>query len=235
MSQNNKKLQELEKKLGLEFKNKKILLNALVHRSYLNEHKNFFLPSFEKLEFLGDSLISLACSLYLFYHYPQMSEGEYTEIKAALVKTETLATIAKNIDLGRYLLLSKGELKENGQNNVNILADAFEAVVCAIFLDFNFETTYHFLEKNLFEKYVNQIVKNKLYLSPKTRLQEITQKEYKKIPLYKILEEKGPPHQKIFKVGLFLNEKKISEGEGRSKKEAEEHAAKKALEILDKV
>lgn len=235
MNQINKNLQELEKKLGLVFKNKKILLNALVHRSYLNEHKNFFLPSFEKLEFLGDSLISLACSLYLFYHYPQMTEGEYTEIKAALVKTETLAAIAKNLDLGRYLLLSKGELKENGQNNVNILADAFEAVVCAIFIDFNFETTYHFLEKNLFKKYVGQIVKNKLYLSPKTRLQEITQKEYRKIPLYKILEEKGPPHQKIFKVGLFLNEKKISEGEGRSKKEAEEQAAKKALEILAKV
>lgn len=227
-----KNLNELEKKLGLIFKNKNLLLNSLIHRSYLNEHKNFFLPSNERMEFLGDSLISLGLSLYLFYHYSSLSEGEYTDIKAASVRAETLAKVAKNLSLGKYIFLSKGQLKEGGQNNINILADTFEALICAIFLDSNFEITYSFLRKHLFKKYVDRIIEKKLYVSPKTIFQEFTQKKYKQIPFYKLLEEKGPSHQKTFKVGLFINGKKISEGIGKSKKEAEENAAKIALEIF---
>lgn len=222
----------LEKKLGLKFKNKQLLLNALVHRSYLNEHKNFFLPSNEKMEFLGDSLISLACSLYLFSHYSHLDEGEYTDIKAASVRAETLAEIAKSLGLGKHIFLSKGQIKENGRNNVNILADTFEALICAIFLDSNFEHVYSFLKKHLFERYVDNIIKKRLYLSPKTVFQEFTQKKYKQNPFYQLIEEKGPSHRKIFKVGLFLDGRKISEGVGYSKKEAEEKAAKIALEIF---
>lgn len=227
-----KNLNELEEKLGLRFKNKNLLLNSLIHRSYLNEHKNFFLPSNERMEFLGDSLISFGLSLYLYSHYSSLSEGEYTDIKSASVRAETLAKVAKNLNLGKYIFLSKGQIKEDGQNNVNILADAFEALICAIFLDSNFETTYLFLKKHLFNKYVDRIIEKKLYFSPKTIFQEYTQKKYKQIPFYKLLEEKGPSHQKIFKVGLFINGKKISEGIGKSKKEAEENAAKIALEIF---
>ena len=228
----NKNLHKLEKKLGLTFKNKNLLLNSLIHRSYLNEHKNFFLPSNERMEFLGDSLISLAASLYLFSCYSYLSEGEYTDIKAAAVRAETLAKVAKDCDLGKYIFLSKGQIKEGGQNNTNILADTFEALICAIFLDSNFEITYLFLKKHLFERYIDRMIEKKLYRSSKTIFQEYTQNKYKQSPIYKLLEEKGPSHQKIFKVGLFVNGKKISEGIGKSKKEAEENAAKIALEIF---
>jgi ribonuclease-3 len=222
----------LEKQLGLKFRNKQLLFNALIHRSYLNENKNINITSNEKLEFLGDSILSLASSLYLFYHYPHLSEGDYTEIKSALVRTESLADLAKRINLGEYLFLSKGQEKEDGRKNTSILADAFEALLASIFLDFGFDTVYRFLETNLFQIRVDHIVKNKLYLSGKTVLQEKTQKHYKNTPVYKIISETGPAHKKNFRVAVFINNKKITEAEGSSKKEAEENAAKKALAIL---
>ncbi len=227
-----KQIEQLGKKIGLRFKDKKIVLNAFVHRSFLNEHKDFPLPSNEKMEFLGDSILSLACSLYLYKNFQSYSEGEYTEIKAALVKTETLAKIAKKLNLDKYLLLSKGQGKNGGRNNINILADCFEAFVCAIFINFDFQTTYEFLVKFLFEKEAFNIVKNNLYFSAKTKLQELTQKKYNVIPDYRVVEEKGPPHNKIFKINVFLKRKNISSGFGKSKKEAEEKAAKKALDFL---
>lgn len=225
-------LTKLEKQLGLNFKNKQLLFNALIHRSYLNENKKLNLSSNEKLEFLGDSILSLASSLYLFYHYPHLSEGDYTEIKSALVRTESLADLAKKINLGQYLLLSKGQEKEGGRENTSILADAFEALLAAIFLDFDFDTVYRFLKTNLFETKADYIVKNKLYLSAKTVLQEKTQKYYKNTPVYKIISETGPAHKKNFQVAVFINNKKITVAQGSSKKEAEENAAKKALSIL---
>ncbi len=226
-------IEQLEKKIGLKFKNKKIVLNAFVHRSFLNEHKNFPLPSNEKMEFLGDSILSLACSLFLYRNFQSYSEGKYTEIKAALVKTETLAKIAKRLNLDQYLLLSIGQAKNGGQNNINILADCFEAFVCAIFLNFDFQTVYDFLTKFLFKQETFYIVKNNLYFPAKTKLQELTQKKYNVIPDYQVVEEKGPPHNKIFKINVFLKGKNIGSGLGKSKKEAEENAAKKALDFLE--
>ncbi|GIW64916.1 MAG: ribonuclease 3 [Patescibacteria group bacterium] len=219
----------LEKIINYSFKDKKLLENVFVHRSYLNEHKNFYLPSNERLEFLGDSVLSLITSVYLFKHYPFLKEGEYTEIKSAIVKTESLAEAAKDINLDRYLFLSKGEEKMNGRKNKNILADCFEAFIGSIFLDSNFENAYQFVVKFLFKEKLDKIVRNKEYQPFKSRLQELIQAKYKKLPEYKILEEKGPEHKRVFKVGVYFNDKIIGEGVGMSKKEAEEKAAKKAF------
>lgn len=227
-----KKYNDLESAIKIKFKNKSLLNNVFIHRSYLNEHKKFPIPSNEKLEFLGDSVLSLITSVYLFKHYPHLKEGEYTDIKASIVRTESLAQAAGELSLGEYLLLSKGEDKSGGRDNKNMLADCFEALIAAIFIDSNFETAYEFVSKFLFRKKLDDIVKNHLYLSIKSRLQEITQAKYKKIPQYKILEKKGPEHKRIFKVGVYFNDRELGIGIGHSKKEAEEEAAKKALEKM---
>lgn len=224
--------QDLEEKIKFKFKNKSLLENVFIHRSYLNEHKNFYLPSNERLEFLGDSVLSLITSVYLFKNFPHLKEGDYTEIKSAIVKTESLALAAKNLNLNSYLLLSKGEEKNNGRENKNILADCFEALIGAIFLDSNFESVYQFVCLFLFEKKLETIIKNKSYMSAKTLLQELIQGKYKTTPQYKVLEEKGPEHKRIFKIGVFFNEKKLGIGIAASKKEAEEEAAKKAFENI---
>jgi len=227
-----KKYQTLEKKIGIVFKNKLLLENVFVHRSYLNEHKNFYLPSNERLEFLGDSVLSLITSVYLFKNFPLLKEGEYTEIKSVIVKTETLAEAAEELSLSEFLFLSKGEEKTGGRKNKNILADCFEALIGAIFLDQNFETAYNFVYQFLFKNRLNKILKNKEYLSAKTRLQEYFQERYKKIPLYKVLKEFGPEHKKTFQVGVFFENQLLGIGIANSKKEAEELAAKNSFATL---
>lgn len=227
-----KPLFELGNKIGIKFKNEKLLENVFIHRSYLNEHKNFYLNSNEKLEFLGDSVLSLVTSVYLYKNYPGLEEGDYTEIKAAIVRTESLAEAALSINLGSYVYLSKGQDKEKGRNNKNILADTFEALIAAIFIDINFETAYDFVIKYLFSDKLAYIIKNKLYMSPKSRLQEFTQAKFKTTPKYLVLEEIGPEHDRVFKVEVMINSKKYGIGLGKSKKEAEELAAKKALEKI---
>lgn len=222
----------LEKIVGFAFGDRNLLDNVFVHRSYLNEHKNFHLPSNEKLEFLGDSVLSLTTSIYLYKKYPALEEGDYTDIKASIVRTESLAEVAKKINLGRYLYLSKGEEQGKGRDNINILADCFEALIAAIFIDKNFDKAYDFIVKHLFKDKLEYIVKNKLYLSPKSRLQEIIQAKYKVLPIYKITEEKGPEHKKEFRIAVYLQNQKLGIGEGNSKKQAEESAAKNALEKL---
>lgn len=220
----------LEQKIAIRFSNRQLLENVFVHRSFLNEHKDFYLSSNEKLEFLGDSVISLITSIYLFKHYHDLSEGDYTDIKAAIVRTESLAEAAAEIDLGRFLLLSNGEEKGNGRRNINILADTFEALVACIFIEHGFERAYKFVKKHLFKEKLDYIVKNKLYMSPKSRLQELIQAKHKILPTYRIVEESGPEHEKVFTVSVYLNEVLIGTGTGKSKKQAEEAAAKKALE-----
>lgn len=222
----------LETTIGIKLNNKKLLENAFIHRSYLNENKDFPLPSNEKLEFLGDSVLSLATSIYLYKNYPKLHEGEYTNIKATIVKTESLAKVAKILNLGNYLRLSKGEEKNKGRENPSILADCFEALVAAIFLDQGFDVVYQFIKKFLFGKKLDFIVKNRLFLSAKNQLQEYAQSKYKKLPKYLILKEVGPDHNKKYRVGVFINRKRISIGWGRSKKQAEENAAFNALQKL---
>jgi len=228
----NQKLNDLSKKIKLNFKNKDLLVNAFIHRSYLNEHKNFYLPSNERLEFLGDSVLSLITSVYLFKKFPYLKEGDYTEIKSAIVKTESLAASASILGVNEYLMLSKGEEKSGGRNNKNILADCFEALIGAIFLDSNFEKAYEFVCQFLFKDKLDDIVKNKQYLPSKSQLQEIIQAKYKTTPQYKVLEQSGPEHKRTFKVGVFFAGKKLGIGTASSKKEAEEEAAKKAFENL---
>lgn len=226
------KLDQLEKKIGITFKDKKLLENVFIHRSYLNEHKNSPLASNEKLEFLGDSVLSLVTSVYLYKKYPLLKEGDYTEIKAAIVRTESLTEAAESLQLGEYLFLSKGQDQEKGRKNKNILADCFEALIAAIFIDQNFETANTFVLKYLFAGKLDQLITSKLYLSPKSRLQEYTQAKFKITPTYKIVEEKGPEHDRIFQVIVIIKGKKYAMGTGKSKKEAEEQAARKTLEKM---
>lgn len=226
------KYQPLEEKISISFLNRKLLENVFVHRSFLNEHKDFPMQSNEKLEFLGDSVLSLITSIYLYKNYVDLAEGDYTDIKASIVRTESLAEVGKEIELGNYLYLSKGEEQGKGKENINILADCFEALIAAIFIDQGFDKAYEFIIKHLFKDKLEYIVKNKLYLSPKSRLQEIIQAKHKVLPTYKILEETGPEHKKEFKIAVYLNSEKLGVGEGNSKKQAEESAAKNALEKL---
>jgi len=219
----------LEKKINIKFKDRDLLKNVFIHRSYLNEHKGSKLSSNERLEFLGDSVLSLITSVYLFKNYPELKEGDYTEIKSAIVKMESLAEASKKIELNNYLLLSKGEEKGAGRTNNNIMADCFEALIAVIFLDKNFETSYTFVVDFLFKDKLDYLLKNNLYLSSKSKLQEIIQSKYKKTPVYKVLDEKGPEHKRIFKIGVYFNNKILGSGIAPSKKEAEEVAAKEAL------
>ena len=219
----------LEKKINIKFKDRDLLKNVFIHRSYLNEHKGSKLSSNERLEFLGDSVLSLITSVYLFKNYPELKEGDYTEIKSAIVKMESLAEASKKIELNNYLLLSRGEEKGAGRTNNNIMADCFEALIAVIFLDKNFETSYTFVVDFLFKDKLDYLLKNNLYLSSKSKLQEIIQSKYKKTPVYKVLDEKGPEHKRIFKIGVYFNNKILGSGIAPSKKEAEEVAAKEAL------
>jgi ribonuclease-3 len=219
----------LEIKIKIKFKDRVLLENVFIHRSYLNEHKKSPFQSNERLEFLGDSVLSLITSVYLFKNYPELKEGDYTEIKSAIVKMDSLAEASKKIELNKYLLLSKGEERGAGRENNNILADCFEALIAGIFLDKSFEVAYTFVVDFLFKDKLDYLLKNNLYLSSKSKLQEIIQRKYKKTPIYKVLKEKGPEHKRIFEIGVYFNGKLLGEGTAPSKKEAEEEAAKEAL------
>jgi ribonuclease-3 len=222
----------LFKTIDITVSNEALIRNVFVHRSYLNEHKSYELPSNEKLEFLGDSVLSLTTSIYLYRHYPDLVEGDYTDIKAAIVRMESLAEVALRIDLGAYLLLSRGEESNNGRRNTNILADCFEALIGAVFLDKGFDVAYEFIVKHLFGDKLDHIVTNKLYLSPKSHLQELSQSKYKVLPIYAIVTEDGPEHNKVFTVSVTINQTEYGIGTGKSKKQAEESAARIAVEKL---
>jgi len=225
-------MHQIETTTGIVFKDKGLLNHAFVHRSYLNEHKEGSLTSNEKLEFLGDSVLSLATSIYLFRHYPELDEGTYTDIKASVVRTETLAEVAHILGFGTAILLSKGEELNGGRDNKNILADCFESYIAAVFLDQGFEEAFRFIVKYIFKDRLDYIVKNRLYLSPKSRLQELIQATYKALPVYTLSAESGPEHKKQFEIVVSFNGRSLGHGSGNSKKEAEEKAAKNALEIL---
>ena len=221
---------EIEAKIGVEFKDKTLLENAFVHRSFLNEHKDFHLESNEKLEFLGDSVLSLITSMYLYNHYPHLKEGEYTEIKASIVRAESLAVASAQLGLGNYIYLSKGEEAGKGRENKNLLADSFEALIAAIFIDQGFDRAYSFVLDHLFKDVLDAIVSSNSYSSSKSRLQELIQSKYKVTPTYTVIDQQGPEHDRIFSVSVGVNEDVLAQGTGKTKKEAEEHAALNALE-----
>lgn len=225
---------KLERKIKVSISDKNLLKNVFVHRSFINEHRDMDITSNEKLEFLGDSVLSLSTSIYLFRHFPELKEGDYTDIKASIVRTESLAEAARMLKLGNYLLLSRGEESGGGRDNTNILADCFEALIACVFIDKGFDTAYDFILRHLYTDKLDYIVAHKLYLSPKSRLQEIIQADYKVLPTYTIIKEEGPEHRKKFQIAVYVQEKKLGEGIGGSKKQAEELAAKKALENYKK-
>jgi ribonuclease-3 len=228
-----KKISEIIHKItGIKFINADLLVNAFIHRSYLNEHKNSKLVSNEKLEFLGDSVLSLASSIYLFKHFPLLDEGSYTDIKASVVRTESLAEAAMKLQFGSLVCLSKGEELNGGRENKNIMADCFESFIAALFLDQGFDKAYTFILTRLFTDKLDYVVENKLYLSPKSRLQELIQASHKALPVYTISTEAGPEHKKEFIISVSYNKRELGTGKGSSKKEAEEQAAKNALEYL---
>ncbi len=223
-------MEEFEKKIGIKFNNIKTLENAFVHRSYLNENKEKFSQHNERMEFLGDAVLELCATDFLYKNFPQKKEGELTAIRSALVNTESLCNAAKKLNLEENLLMSKGEsLEKKGRNH--ILANTFEALVGAIYLDGEkdgFFKAYTFLENFLFD-YAFEIVEKNLFRDPKSYFQEIAQEVIPATPEYKLISEKGPDHDKNFIVGAYIGDEKISEGEGKSKQKAEVDAAKKAL------
>lgn len=222
-------LSELEKNLKLAFKNQDLLLNALVHRSYLNEAKRANLQSNERLEFLGDSVLSFLVSSYIFQKYPDFPEGKLTFIRTFLVRTETLALLAKKLHLGKFLLISKGEESGGGRENPLLLANCFEAVLGAIYLDQGVKTTTSFLQKNL-DPVIMSISDPENLKDSKSLLQEKVQADGFPSPAYRLISSSGPDHQKSFIMGIYVNEKLLAQGTSHSKQEAEEEAAKKALE-----
>jgi len=220
----------LEKKLNIHFKNKDLLITAFCHRSFLNENPDFKFGNNERLEFLGDAVLELIITEYLFYRFPSKREGELTNLRAALVNANMLYELATELGFNDFLLLSKGEEKDTGKGRRYILSDAFEAFIGALYLDKGIEECKKFLKKYLFPK-IDEILKKGEIKDAKSRFQEEAQERLKITPTYKVLEEWGPDHAKHFLVGVFLGDKLIAEGEGSSKQEAEEEAAKKALQI----
>lgn len=228
-----KEYKGLEKKLRIKFQKPKILVEALVHRSYLNETNQGDLHSNERLEFLGDSILSFVISEWLFKRFPEYPEGILTTLRSNLVKTESLAKIAKKLSLGNFLLLSRGEKESGGQNNPVLLANSLEAVIGAIFLDKGLNAAKNFIHVN-FKNFLETLVLKGEFKDLKGLLQEKTQAKNKLSPVYKTLKESGPDHAKIFTVGVFLKNKLLAKGEGKSKQTAEEEAAKFALEKNEK-
>jgi len=219
----------LEKKLNLKFKNKDLLIQAFCHRSYLNENPDFYLDHNERLEFLGDAILELIVTEYLYQKYPKKPEGELTNWRAALVNAKMLSEVSKDLDFNDFLLLSRGEAKELGKARQYILANIFEALVGAIYLDQGLDSCKKFIKKNLIKK-LPHIIEAGLFRDAKSRFQEEAQERTGITPIYKVLEEWGPDHAKHFIIGVFLDKELVAKGEGSSKQEAEETAAKNALE-----
>lgn len=220
----------LEKRLGVKFEDKELLRQALVHRSYINEHPDFALGHNERLEFLGDAVLELVVTEYLYNHYPN-PEGELTNWRAALVNAVMLSQVTKELEIEDHLYLSKGEAKDAGTKaRQYILANAYEALVGSMYLDSGMDTCRDFIGRTVLSR-LPHILEHQLYLDPKSRFQEAAQEKMSVTPNYKVLSETGPDHAKQFRVGVFLGDALVAEGEGTSKQEAQVAAADKALTV----
>ncbi|MBI4066130.1 ribonuclease III [Candidatus Gottesmanbacteria bacterium] len=224
---------DLQQTIGLTFTNQELLKAAFIHRSYLNEARAIR-ESNERLEFLGDAILSFLTSHFLYTTYPDYPEGTLTNIRSSLVKTKSLADTARELKLGELLFLSRGEEDSGGRTNSSLLADTFEALLGAIFLDQGIDPAKTFLATHLFSK-VNDIVKNKSYIDYKSLLQEIIQSETRISPTYHVTKSEGPDHAKTFWVEAKAGERLLGSGMGKSKQEAEQTAAVNALAAMGKV
>lgn len=224
---------QFEKKIGFSFKNTALLKEALTHRSYLNENPEWDVPHNERLEYLGDAVLELVVSDELFHLFPERAEGDLTSIRAALVNYQMLGGVARAIGIEEFLFLSRGEAKDAGKAREIILANTFESLVGALYLDGGYAAAKQFLTAVLFP-HIQKIIEEKRYIDPKSLLQELVQEKMKLTPVYRVLEERGPDHQKRFFVGVFFGEVLAAQGEGLSKQEAESNAARVALENFEK-
>lgn len=219
----------LEKKIGIKFKNKDLLKQAMVHRSYLNENRDFELDHNERMEFLGDAVLELIVTEYLYNNFSN-PEGELTNYRAALVNGKMLAKISKEIGLDDYLLMSRGETKDLGKARQYLLANALEAVIGAIYLDQGYKKSEKFISNCVLSK-MKYVLDEKLYQDPKSKFQEEAQEKAGVTPIYKVIKEWGPDHDRNFIIGIYLENEKVAEGEGTSKQAAQRNAAKKGLEV----
>ena len=223
------KILELEQKIGVGFKNKDLLLQALTHRSYLNENTKWPLDHNERLEFLGDAVLELIVTDFLYAHYPN-PEGELTNWRAAIVNSVILAKISSKFDLNDYILLSRGEAKDVGRARQYILAKAIEAVIGSIYLDQGYKKSEEFIKRFIIEE-LPAIIEEESYRDPKSRFQEEAQDRVGITPTYEVIKEWGPDHARNFDVGVFLGDELVAKGEGLSKQEAQQAAAENALKI----
>ena len=224
-----KDLSALEEALGVTFQDKDTLRQALVHRSYINEHPSFHLGHNERLEFLGDAVLELVVTEHLYNNY-QNPEGELTNWRAALVNAEMCADVCESLGVNDYLYLSKGESKDTSTKARRyILANAMESIIGAVYLDHGWDEAKDFIERTILAE-LPRVLEQKLYIDPKSRFQEAAQDRFSTTPSYKVMEETGPDHNKKFVVGVYLGKELVAEGEGTSKHEAQVDAAAKAIE-----
>jgi len=225
----NSDLEKLQDLLKVKFNDINTLLSAITHRSYLNEHREATWDHNERLEFLGDAVLELVVTDYLFHKYPEKPEGELTAVRAALVNTVSLSSASLQLGVNDYLLMSKGEAKDVGRARQYILANVFEACIGAIYIDQGYDKAKEFIADRLFPK-TDEIVKNRLWQDAKSRFQELAQEQVGSTPTYETVSQDGPDHDRVFTVGVFLKKEKVAEGQGRSKQEAEQQAAEQAIE-----
>lgn len=217
-----------EAKIGHTFANRGLIAQAFTHRSHLNENRALGREHNERLEFLGDAVLELVVTEYLYAKYPEKPEGELTAYRAALVNTQSISDAATKLGMNDYLLLSRGESRDTGRARQIILANAFEALIGAIYLDSGYDAAKNFIADNIFHK-TEEVVEKRLWQDAKSRLQETAQEKQGITPNYQLLSQSGPDHDKTFVVGAFIGSEKVAQGEGRSKQEAEQDAAQKAL------
>jgi ribonuclease-3 len=221
-------IESLADKIGIKFENISLLQQALTHRSYLNENRDYKLEHNERLEFLGDAVLELIITEYLYNKYTN-PEGELTSWRSALVNGEMLAIVAQELGVEEFLMMSRGEAKDTGRARQYLLANAFEAIIGAIYLDQGYDSAKKFVLENVATR-LTEILDKKLYLDPKSYFQEKAQEMEKVTPSYRVQKEWGPDHDKHFTVGVYLGNQLVAEGEGNSKQEAQREAARKGLE-----
>jgi ribonuclease III len=227
-----KRLKDFEKGLGLSFKRREILKSALMHKSYANENKYPYTSHNERLEYLGDAVLELAISHILYQFYPNSTEGELSKLRAAIVNEDQLASMARDIHLGDYIYLGKGEDQTGGRDKPSLLSDAYEAVLGAVYLDRGFDKALKLVRRK-FEAIVKTVGGAGFVSDYKTRLQEVAQARFRTIPRYKLVREYGPDHSKTFEVQLFISGELMGTGRGQNKKAAEQDAAREALEKIN--
>lgn len=220
-------IEHLERELNLKFNNKDLLENALTHRSYLNEHKEVKFSN-ERLEFLGDAVLQFLSSRYLYEKFPNSPEGDLTNYRASLVCAPSLAEVSLKLGLGEHLFLSRGEEESGGRKREYILANTFEALLGALFLDQGMEPCRKLVEENLLPK-IDEVLENQTYKDYKSRFQEYSQEKYNQTPEYREVDSWGPDHNKVFMMGVYIDKKELGKGEGSSKQKAEQGAAQNAL------